>query len=110
VDFCEETRIDAAVFAILTPYPGTRIYEQYTQQNRIFTRDWDLYDMGHVVFRPQKMTMEQLQEGHDWANQRFYSYPSMLKRLWPIRRSHQIFIPTNWGMRRAWRDLAKSFL
>jgi hypothetical protein len=56
------------------------------------------------------MTVEQLQEGHDWANQRFYSYPSMLKRLWPIRRSHQIFIPTNWGMRRAWRGLAKSFL
>jgi len=22
VDFCEETKIDAAVFAILTPYPG----------------------------------------------------------------------------------------
>lgn len=112
VDFCEETQIDAAVFAILTPYPGTRIYEQLAKENRILTRDWDLYDMGHVVFRPHKMTMEQLQEGHDWANQRFYSYPSMLKpmlkRLWPIRRSQQVFIPSNWGRRRAWRSLAKS--
>jgi radical SAM superfamily enzyme YgiQ (UPF0313 family) len=108
VDFCEETKIDAALFAILTPYPGTRIHEQYTKQNRILTRDWDLYDMGHVVFRPHKMTVEQLQEGHDWANRRFYSYPSMLKRLWPIRRSHQVFIPSNWGWRRAWKGLAKS--
>ena len=108
LDFCEETKIDAAVFAILTPYPGTRIYEQYVQENRILSRDWDLYDMGHVVFRPKRMTVEQLQEGHDWTNRRFYSYPSMFKRFLPLRRSHQIFIPSNWGMRRAWRRLAHS--
>jgi radical SAM superfamily enzyme YgiQ (UPF0313 family) len=108
VDFCEETKIDAAVFAILTPYPGTRIYEQYMQEDRILSRDWDLYDMDHVVFRPKQMTVEQLQEGHDWANRRFYSYPSMLRRFWPLRRSHQVFLPSNWGMRRAWRRLLKS--
>ena len=107
VNFCEETKIDAAVFAILTPYPGTRIYEQYSRENRIFSRDWDLYDMDHVVFRPQKMTVEQLQEGHDWASRRFYSYPSMLKRFFPLRRSHQVFLPSNWGMRRAWMKLRK---
>ena len=108
VDFCEETKIDAAVFAILTPYPGTRIYEQFIQEDRILSRDWDLYDMDHVVFRPKKMTVEQLQEGHDWANRRFYSYPSMLKRFWPLRRSHQVFLPSNWGMRRAWRRVLRS--
>jgi radical SAM superfamily enzyme YgiQ (UPF0313 family) len=108
VDFCQETKIDAAVFAILTPYPGTRIYEQFSKENRILSHDWDLYDMGHVVFRPKRMTVAQLQEGHDWANQRFYSYSSMLRRFWPLRRSHQVFLPSNWGMRRAGRSLAKS--
>ena len=108
LEFCEENRIDAAVFAILTPYPGTRIHEQYVQEDRILSRDWDLYDMGHVVFRPKKMTVEQLQEGHDWINRHFYSYPSMFKRFLPLRRSHQIFVPSNWGMRRAWRRLAHS--
>ncbi len=108
VDFCEETKIDAAVFAILTPYPGTRIYEQFTKENRILSHDWKLYDMGHTVFRPKRMTVAQLQEGHDWANQCFYSYPSMVKRFWPLRRSHQVFLPANWGMRRAWRSLPKS--
>jgi len=109
VDFCEKNKIDAAVFAILTPYPGTRIYEQYSKENRIFSHNWDLYDMGHVVFRPQRMTVEQLQEGHDWANRRFYSYPSMFKRFWPLRRCHQVFLPSNWGMRRAWKKLETSF-
>jgi radical SAM superfamily enzyme YgiQ (UPF0313 family) len=108
VDFCQETKIDAAVFAILTPYPGTRIYEQFSKENRILSHDWELYDMGHVVFRPKRMTEVQLQEGHDWANQRFYSYSSMLQRFWPLRRSHQVFLPANWGMRRAWKSLAKS--
>ena len=64
--------------------------------------------MGHVVFQPKRMTADQLQEGHDWANRRFYSYPSMLKRFWPLRRSHQVFLPSNWGMRRAWGRLANS--
>ncbi|NWF55070.1 MAG: B12-binding domain-containing radical SAM protein [Syntrophaceae bacterium] len=108
VEFCEETKIDAAVFAILTPYPGTRIYEQFLREDRILSRDWDLYDMDHVVFRPKKMAVEQLQEGHDWANRRFYSYPSMLRRFWPLRRSHQVFVPSNWGMHRAWKRVLKS--
>ncbi len=108
VDFCEETKIDAAVFAILTPYPGTRMYEQLVKEDRILSRDWDLYDMDHVVFRPRNMTVEELQVGHDWANRRFYSYPSMLKRFWPLRRSHQVFVPSNWGMHRAWKHLMKS--
>jgi len=108
VDFCEETKIDAAVFAVLTPYPGTRIYEQFVKEDRILSWDWDLYDMDHVVFRPRSMTVEQLQEGHDWASRRFYSYPSMLKRFWPLRRSHQVFLPSNWGMRRAWKHMMKS--
>jgi radical SAM superfamily enzyme YgiQ (UPF0313 family) len=107
-DFCEETRIDAAVFAILTPYPGTRIYEQFEREGRILSRNWDLYDMDHVVFRPRRMSVEQLQEGHDWVNRRFYSYPSMWKRFRKLRRSHQVFLPSNWGMRRAWRRVAKT--
>ncbi len=106
-EFCEEAKIDAVVFAILTPYPGTRLYDQYTSEDRILSRNWDLYDMGHVVFRPMGMTVEQLQEGHDWANRRFYSLSSMFKRFWPLRRSHQVFLPANWGMRRAWNLLAK---
>ena len=107
VDFCEATKIDATVFAILTPFPGTRIYEQLSRENRILSRDWDLYDMDHVVFQPRKMKVEELQEGHAWANHRFYSYPSMLKRFFPLRRSHQIFLPSNWAMRRAWRALRR---
>jgi len=108
VDFCEETRIDAAVFAILTPFPGTRIYDQYVKEKRILSRDWALYDMDHVVFRPQGMTVEELQDGHHWANRRFYSYASMVRRFWPPRRSHQVFLPSNWGMRRARKHLMKS--
>ena len=103
VDFCEETKIDAAFFAILTPFPGTHLYEKFTRENRIFTRDWDLYDLHHAVFQPRNMTAEQLQEGHDWANRRFYSFSSMAKRFWPLRRSHQVFLPSNWGIRRAWK-------
>ena len=100
--------MDKPSLAVMTPFPGTRMYEQYSREGRILSRNWDLYDMNHVVFQPRKMTVEELQEGHDWANARFYSYPSMLKRFFPLRRSHQVFLPSNWAMRRAWRALRKS--
>ncbi|HSR13006.1 MAG TPA: radical SAM protein, partial [Thermodesulfobacteriota bacterium] len=69
--FCEDARIDAAVFAILTPFPGTRVYDRYSREGRITSQDWDLYDMDHVVFRPAKMTARELQEGHDRINREF---------------------------------------
>ncbi len=52
VDWAVEQGITTATFHIQTPYPGTRLYAQMEQQGRITTRNWDLYDTRHVVYRP----------------------------------------------------------
>jgi hypothetical protein len=70
-----------AYFNVLTPLPGTALYERYNSAGRIFDRDWAKYDGKHVVFRPSRMTPEQLQEGFYWANHQFYSLPSIWHRL-----------------------------
>jgi radical SAM superfamily enzyme YgiQ (UPF0313 family) len=41
---------------ILTPFPGSRLYEQLKKEGRITTTDWRKYDsLHHVVFRPKHM-------------------------------------------------------
>lgn len=58
-----ELELDSASFNILTPYPGTRLYYRLENEGRILTKDWSKYDLGHVVFKPNKMSAKELFEG-----------------------------------------------
>ena len=68
VDFAMSNHIYTPFFSILTPLPGTRLYEKMDQQNRIFDKDWKKYNALKCVFKPAKMTAEELQEGAYWAS------------------------------------------
>lgn len=81
VEFLVKNRVELVYFNVLTPLPGTALYERYNREGRIFDRDWAKYDGKHVVFYPSRMTPEQLQEGFYWANHQFYSLPSIWYRL-----------------------------
>src|SRR5262249_33543836 len=59
VAWIEANRLECATFHILTPYPGTPLFQDMEAQGRILHRDWARYDTGHVVFRPRYMTPEQ---------------------------------------------------
>jgi len=104
LDFTRDVRLDAAFMPVLTPFPGTGIYDRLEAEGRIINRDWSLYDMEHVVFVPKNMTPEQLQEGHDRANREFYSASNILRRIGTLRRSLWIFGPMNFDLRQAWRN------
>lgn len=62
--------------AILTPYPGTPVYEQFEKEGRMITHDWEQFDMMNVTFRPAKMSPWQLQEEFYKAVEYFYDFPS----------------------------------
>jgi radical SAM superfamily enzyme YgiQ (UPF0313 family) len=106
--FCEEARLEAAIFPILTPYPGTAVRARLEAEGRITSNAWEDYDMGHVTFRPMGMTAEQLQAGHDMLNRSFYSFSSMFRRIFKAHRSVQVFAPMNLGFRGAIRRAQKS--
>ncbi|WP_243373153.1 radical SAM protein [Geotalea sp. SG265] len=105
--FCETARIEAAIFPILTPYPGTKVRERLEKEGRITSNDWRDYDMGHVNFIPRGMSPAELQAGHEWLNRSFYSFPSMYRRIFKLHRSVQVFGPMNFGFRSAIRRTGK---
>ncbi len=106
--FIEKAHIEAALFSILTPFPGTRIQKFLSKDNRIIDTDWKKYDMNHVVFRPKKMTPKQLQDGFNWAYRSLYGYRSILTRLFPFRRSGLFYTLQNYGFRQAWKRTLKT--
>lgn len=101
--FIERTHIEAALFSVLTPFPGTRIEAALRLEGRILHRDWAAYDMNHVVFRPKRMTPARLQDGFDWAYRTLYGYRSILTRLFPFTRSGLFFGVQNYGFRQGWK-------
>ena len=92
VDFSRRIHAYQLQPAVLTPYPGTPVYEQFERENRIINRDWQCYDMMNVTFRPRKMTAWQLQKEFFRSARRFYSFRSsfQIMRLFGI----------NYGLRR----------
>lgn len=82
LDFLGEAKVDALQVTILTPFPGTPLFEELDRQGRIFDKDWAKYDFAHVVFEPQNMSPETLQAGHDRVCRKFYSLAPTLHRIW----------------------------
>jgi radical SAM superfamily enzyme YgiQ (UPF0313 family) len=82
LDFLEEAGVQNATFNILTPFPGTALFRRMEAEGRILTRDWRTYNSrSDVVFQPKGMSADELLAGFRYANERFYSLPSMAKRL-----------------------------
>jgi radical SAM superfamily enzyme YgiQ (UPF0313 family) len=71
--------ITTATFHILTPYPGTALFSEMAARERLLTRNWDLYDTRHVVYRPVGLSAEELKRGYDWSYREFYRWSSIFR-------------------------------
>jgi anaerobic magnesium-protoporphyrin IX monomethyl ester cyclase len=72
--FCNNLNLDFAQYSILTPLPGTRVYEQFEREGRLMHKDWSMYDGLHTVFTPKNMTASELQKGMIECFSGFYTY------------------------------------
>ena len=123
VEWIEANRLECATFHILTPYPGTPLFRQMEAEDRLIHRDWTRYDTGHVVFRPKRMSPQQLMDGYAWCYRRLFSHASIWRRrpedwravpaylgmsylykksnwLWPLLIRHRL-------VHKAWRPLVE---
>jgi radical SAM superfamily enzyme YgiQ (UPF0313 family) len=98
-EFAVQAKIDLPRFAVVTPFPNTALYKRLDAEGRILTKNWELYDAQHVVFRPLNMSVEELQQGVEAAWKHAYSFRSIARRIrhspapWPVK------LGTNLGYR-----------
>jgi radical SAM superfamily enzyme YgiQ (UPF0313 family) len=84
LEFTVENKILTASLHLLTPLPGTRTFARLEAEGRLLHRNWSLYDTYHAVFRPRRMTPEQLEDGYRRSRRRFAAYGSIVRRSWGL--------------------------
>jgi radical SAM superfamily enzyme YgiQ (UPF0313 family) len=90
LDFLIRKNIGSVSFNILTPYPGTEVFRRMEREGRLLTKDWRCYDHCTLTYRTKNIAPAVFTKKYEDMIRRFYSFPSMLKRL-PGNYRHPFF-------------------
>ncbi|MBS7647367.1 radical SAM protein [Candidatus Bathyarchaeota archaeon] len=90
IAFAKKLDLDYAQFSILTPYPGTPLYEYAKENNMLLTRDWSKFNAIEPVMKLKNLTIKQLQSLFERAYLTFYIRPKMLWRWVKQKQFHII--------------------
>lgn len=71
--------IETATFHILTPYPGTALYQRWSAAGRMTSKNWDLFDTRHVVYKPAQLSAQALESGYWQAYRQFYRWEAIFQ-------------------------------
>lgn len=105
--FLEAEKVPVAYFNLLTPEKGTSFYDRMHQQDRII----DEHEIGRwpgqpCHIKPRYCTPQELQEDVQGIHRRFYSLPSMIRRLpMPLNASAM----TSWTLNLSQRRVSAHF-
>lgn len=72
-DFAIQNRINTVQFMVLTPFPGTQVYDRIESEGRLYHKNWDYYNGMFIVYRPRCMSASKLLDETHRAYNRFYS-------------------------------------
>jgi radical SAM superfamily enzyme YgiQ (UPF0313 family) len=95
---------------ILTPYPGTRLFERLMRERRILHTNWSYYDHTTVCYQPKDMDPEELAEKYLDFRNKFFSYSSVMQRGYAqLRVAPLIYLSVNLAYRAATKRLKEHF-
>jgi radical SAM superfamily enzyme YgiQ (UPF0313 family) len=81
LDFIMKHQITSVGAYMLTPYPGTTLFDRMVAEGRLLHRNWAFYDHGTPVFLPRRMTLAELTEGYLKFRESVFSLRGIARRL-----------------------------
>jgi len=100
-------KVETVTVHILTPYPGTKLYQRLRREGRIVDDDWRHYNTAHVVYTPKNMSREELYNGYIWVYDQFYSFENIWKRMPQDRDQRLAYLLFNLGYRKFGQTTSK---
>lgn len=79
-NFIRQTKISIPRFYILTPTPGSALYNLLKSEDRLLTEDLKEYDGSHCVHKPANISPQKLNELYWWLNRKVFSWKNIIKR------------------------------
>lgn len=110
VRFARAMRLTSVQLLILTPLPGSDLYQRLHAADRITSYDWDLYDTHHVVFQPAGFTPAELQRAQVYGHTRLYAFTESLRKLVTGRWVSAGLSLYAWKLNRAWLRGNRAYL
>jgi radical SAM superfamily enzyme YgiQ (UPF0313 family) len=85
-EFIMKNSLDFAQIRLLTPYPGTELYNRLLSEKRLFAHEWWLhgYSTRTLLFRPKNMTPGELIDGFTNLSKQFNTIGNIVKRFFGI--------------------------
>jgi len=105
-DFAIKNKLESAQFDLLTPYPGTKFYDRIVAEGRLLSSDWSKYGY-ELLFEPKKMSAQTLHKKQQQVWRKFYSLPSIFKRIGLWRKHIVKLWVINLYYRRHWKRKPK---
>jgi radical SAM superfamily enzyme YgiQ (UPF0313 family) len=80
-EMIKKCEIDAPTSFVLTPLPGTPLFNRLENENRIITHDWSKYNLGNAVFKPKQMSPEELEYNAMRVHGDWYKKSNYFRRM-----------------------------
>ncbi len=95
IDFIEENNIIFCMVNILTPLPGTKLFETMFNASRITDYKFAHYDLQHAVFSPAQMSALDLEQGLCSVYKEIYNLHSLYRKSKSILSEYTFFRKRN---------------
>lgn len=79
-DFLEEAPFGEIQLTLQTPFPGTSLHSRLMKENRLLDKDYSRYTLFDVVYQPEGMTVDELQNGFDRLIERVFGRANQKRR------------------------------
>lgn len=110
LDFLMRNSIHSVSPNILTPYPGTRLFERLKGEGRILHTNWSYYDHATVCYQPKNMQPEEMAEKYLEFRRNFFSYFSIVRRVYyQLRVAPLISLGINYAQRKTTKILEEHY-
>jgi radical SAM superfamily enzyme YgiQ (UPF0313 family) len=81
VDFILASTLSDVQLTVQTPFPGTALRRRYRNEGRLLAeRGWSYHTLFDVTYRPDRMSVEELEDGFRSAIEAVYSREASMRR------------------------------
>lgn len=110
LDFVMTNKVPSVSAYLLTPYPGTPLFERMSQEGRLLHRNWTYYDHLTPVIQPARMSPEELAEGYVRFRESLFSVKGILHRFsGQLRVNPWVYLGLNVAFKHTTKVLTKHY-
>ena len=80
-EFIKNSNLSEVQITLLTPFPGTTLYERLKQEGRLISENcWEKHTLFDLTYKPKKISAKELTQGFEYLMESVYNKTEVSKR------------------------------